>query len=103
MRIKVAIAAVLCLLLLAAVAEAHKVPFGYAKTEIRRATADLCSETSGCANWSVGPCERRSDHRIDCVSKLIGENGSRCAFVTIARAPSNLYEVKIHHKRVFCN
>ncbi len=103
MRIKVAVAAVLGLLLCAAVANAHKVPFGYAKGEIRRATADVCSETSGCVNWHVGPCQRRSDHRIDCVAKLDGESGADCSFVIIARAPADRYEVKIHHKRIFCS
>lgn len=103
MRIKVAVAAILGLLLLtAAAADAHKVPFGLAKREIRRATADLCAQTEGCVNWRVGPCRRQSFHRVDCVSRLDGENGVSCAFVTIARAPSHLYEVKIHHKRVSC-
>lgn len=102
MRIKVAVAAVLGLLLLPAVAEAHKVPVGYAKREIRRATADLCAQTSGCVNWRVGPCQRQSFHRVDCVSRLEGENGVTCSFVTIARAPSHRYEVKIHHKRISC-
>jgi hypothetical protein len=102
MRIKAAVVAVVGLLSLAAVADAHKVPFGYAKTEIKRATAELCSETSGCKNWHVGPCQRQSLHRIDCVSHLDGENGVSCEFVTIARAPADRYEVKIHHKRVSC-
>ncbi|HEY1354840.1 MAG TPA: hypothetical protein VGF09_00855 [Solirubrobacterales bacterium] len=104
MRIKVALAAILGLsLLAAAAADAHKVPMGLAKGEIRRATAGLCAETPGCVNWSVGPCVRRSFHRIDCVSKLKGESGASCAFVTIARAPSHRYEVVIHHKRIFCS
>lgn len=102
MRTKVAVAAVFALLSVAAVADAHKVPFGYAKGEIRRATAELCAETTGCVNWRVGPCVRRSFHRIDCVSKFEGENGVKCAFVTIARAPANRYEVVIHHKRIVC-
>jgi hypothetical protein len=100
---KVALAAMLGLLLLVPVAQAHKVPFGFAKGEIRRATADLCAETSGCVNWRVGPCARQSFHRIDCVSRLVGENGVTCSFVTIARAPANLFEVKIHHKRISCS
>jgi hypothetical protein len=102
-KTKVLVAAVLGLLLVAGVAEAHKVPFGYAKTEIRRTTADLCAETTGCINWSVGPCQRKSFHRVDCVAKLVGESGVRCGFVMIARSPSHLYEVRIHHKRVFCS
>jgi hypothetical protein len=102
MRIKVALAAVLGLLLLAAVAGAHKVPMGIAKSEIRRVTAALCAETSGCVNWSVGPCRRQSFHRVDCVSRLHGENGVDCSFVTIARVPANRYEVIVHHKRIFC-
>ena len=103
MRIKLAVAAMFGLLSLTAVADAHKVPFGVAMREIRRATAELCAETSGCVNWHVGPCRRRSFHRIDCVSGFDGENGVKCAFVTIARVPANRYEVIIHHKRVFCS
>jgi hypothetical protein len=104
MKIRLAVLALVGLLAaFAAVAQAHIVPMGYAKGEIRRATADLCAETSGCVNWSVGPCRRQSYHRIDCVSKFEGENGRRCAFVTIARAPSHRFEVAIHHKRVVCS
>jgi len=102
MRLKVALAAVVGLLALAVVAEAHVVPFGLAKREIRRETATLCTNTNGCVNWKVGPCKRQSYHRIDCVSRLIGENGVSCSFVVIARAPSHLYEVRIHHKRIVC-
>ena len=103
MRIKVAaLAAVLGLLSLAAVAEAHKLPFGFAKTEIKRFTADVCAETEGCRNWRVAPCRRKSLHRVDCVSTLFFPEGVSCDWVTIARAPSNLYEVRIHHKRILC-
>jgi hypothetical protein len=104
MRMKVSLAAILGLLLLVPfVAQAHKVPVGLAKSEIRRATAEICAETSGCSNWKVGPCARQSFHRIDCVSRLIGENGTVCSFVTIARAPANRYEVRLHHKRIICD
>jgi hypothetical protein len=104
MRIKATVfAAILGLLLLAAVADAHQLPFGFAKTEIRHATSSICAETSGCHNWSVGPCRRRSLHRVDCVSRFHGENGVDCEFVTIARAPTHLYEVRLHHKRIFCS
>lgn len=102
MRVKVAVAAVLGLLLFAGVAEAHKLPFGLAKTEIKRFTAEICAETEGCRNWRVAPCRRKSLHRIDCVSTLIMPEGVSCAWVTIARAPRDLYEVRLHHKRIFC-
>jgi hypothetical protein len=102
MRITVAVAAIVGLLSLPAVADAHKVPFGLAKSEIRRFTSGVCEETDGCINWRVGPCQRRSFHRIDCVSRLFGESGASCAWVTIARAPARRYEVKIHHKRINC-
>ncbi len=95
------IAAVLGLLVLAGVAEAHKLPFGIAKTEIKRFTADVCAETEGCRNWRVAPCQRKSLHRIDCVSTLVLPEGS-CSWVTIALAPKDLYEVRIHHKRILC-
>lgn len=102
MRVKVLIVGVLGLLLLGGVAEAHKMPFGLAKTEIRRFTAEVCKETENCRNWSVGPCHRRSPHRVDCVSRVILREGGDCAWVTIARAPKDLYEVRIHHKRILC-
>jgi hypothetical protein len=91
------------LVLSAAAAEAHVIPFGLAKREIRRATAEVCSETSGCVNWRVGPCRRQSNHRVDCLSQLEGENGVNCSFVTIARAPPERYEVIVQHKRVVCH
>lgn len=103
MKVKIAVAGVLGLLMTAGIAEAHKVPMGYAKTEIRRETSELCERTRGCVNWAVGPCKRQSFHRIDCVARLVGESGARCAFVVIARAPANEYEVRIHHKRVRCS
>jgi hypothetical protein len=103
MRVKLAFATVLGLLFLVSVAQAHKVPVGLAKSEIRRATAEICAETSGCVNWRVGPCARQSFHRIDCVSRLFGENGVNCSFVTIARAPAQRYEVVLHHKLIICS
>lgn len=102
MRIKVVIAAVLGLLVFAGVAGAHQLPFGLAKTEIKRLTAATCAETEGCRNWRVSPCQRKSAHRIDCVSTLVLREGGSCAWVTIARAPKDLYEVRLHHKRIFC-
>jgi hypothetical protein len=95
--------AVVALLVFAVAAEAHKVPFGYAKQEIRRETASLCANTNGCVNWKAGPCRRQSYHRVDCVARLVGENGVTCQFVIIARAPKDLYELRIHHKRIICN
>jgi hypothetical protein len=105
MRIKVAVAAILGLLVfvgVVGVASAHKLPFSLAKTEIKRLTADICGETEGCRNWRVTSCRRRSLHRVDCVSQLFLSEGGSCAWVTIARAPKDLYEVRLHHKRIFC-
>jgi hypothetical protein len=102
MRIKVVALALAGLLLLAGVAEAHKLPFGVAKTNIKRLTADICAETEGCRNWKVAPCQRKSLHRVDCVSTLFLSDGGDCTWVTIARAPKDLYEVRLHHKRIFC-
>jgi hypothetical protein len=101
-RARVSICAVLALALMVGVAEAHKVPFGLAKTEIKRFTAEVCAETVECRNWSVGPCRRRSLHRVDCVSRVVLREGGDCAWVTIARAPAKLYEVRIHRKRIIC-
>jgi hypothetical protein len=102
MRVKLAFATVLGLMLMVPVAQAHKVPFSLAKREIRRSTAGICAETNGCKSWRVGPCARQSFHRIDCVSQLFGENGVDCSFVTIARVPANRYEIILHHKRITC-
>jgi hypothetical protein len=102
MRIRVAVVAVLGLLVFSGVAAAHQLPYGLAKTEIKRLTADVCAETEGCRNWRVSPCQRKSEHRIDCVSTLILREGGSCAWVTIALAPRDLYEVRLHHKRIFC-
>jgi hypothetical protein len=102
MRIKLAVTAVLGMLLFAGVAEAHKLPFGIAKTEIKRFTAAICADTEECTSWRAGPCRRRSLHRVDCVSTLFMREGGSCSWVTIARAPSNLYEVRIYHKRIVC-
>jgi hypothetical protein len=104
MRIKVAVMAVTGIMVLsAAAAEAHVIPFGLAKREIRRTTADVCAETSGCISWRVGPCRRQSAHRVDCLSQLHGESGATCSFVTIGRAPPGRYEVIVQHKRVVCH
>ncbi len=102
MRLKVVVAAVLGLLLMVGVAEAHKLPYGVAKTEIKRFTADVCAEAEGCRNWRVGPCRRRSLHRIDCVSQLFSREGGSCGWVTIAVVPANSTDVRIHHKRIVC-
>ena len=102
MKVKVVVATVLGMLLLAGIAEAHKVPFGFAKSEIRRFTADVCAETEGCKSWKVGPCARRSFHRIDCTSTFFFPEDVDCSFVTIAIAPPNRYEVNIHRKRIVC-
>ena len=102
MRIKVAIAALLGVLLMAGVASAHKLPVGEAKQAIRQTTSGVCQEIEGCRNWSVGPCQRKSLHRVDCVSKVTNREGTACAWVTIARVPANSYEIRVHHKRIFC-
>lgn len=102
MKIKVALLTVVALLAVAGVAEAHKLPFGIAKSEIKQLTAEVCAETEGCRNWKVSPCQRKSLHRIDCVSTLFLPEGASCKWVTIARAPKDLYEVRVHHKRIFC-
>jgi hypothetical protein len=103
MRLKVAIGALLALLLLTVgIAEAHKLPMGAAKQAIRQETSAVCQELEGCHNWSVGPCQRKSLHRVDCVSKVTNGEGGACAWVTIARVPANSYTIHVHHKRIFC-
>jgi hypothetical protein len=102
MRIRAAVVAVLGLLLMAGVAQAHKLPYGIAKSEIKRLTAEVCADAEECKNWRVGPCQRKSLHRIDCVSTIVSREGGDCSWVTIARAPRDLYEVRLHHKRILC-
>ena len=103
MKLKVAIVALLAgLLTMAAVAEAHQLPVGAAKNAIKQETATICSELEGCRNWSVGPCQRKSLHRIDCVSRVTNREGGSCAWVTIARVPARSYVIHVHHKRIFC-
>jgi hypothetical protein len=103
MKTKVAIVALLAgLLATAAVAEAHKLPFGPAKRAIQQETADVCSDVEGCRNWRVGPCRRRSFHRIDCVSRVTNGEGDACAWVSIARVPARSRLIRVHHKRIFC-
>jgi hypothetical protein len=99
---KLVAAVVLGALLLAGVAQAHKVPFGFAETEIRRFTADVCKKAEGCKNWQVTSCNRRSDHRVDCLSTFFFRDGGECSFETIAVAPPKRYVVNIHHKRIVC-
>lgn len=101
MKVKVVIAALLGALLVAGVAEAHKLPVGAAKRAIQQSTAGVCKELEGCRNWRVGPCQRKSFHRVDCVSAVKLPEGS-CAWVTIARVPARSYEIRVHHKRIFC-
>jgi hypothetical protein len=102
MRIKVAVAAIVALLLLPVAANGHVLPMGIARREIRRETAALCAATTGCVNWQVGPCRRQSFHRIDCLARLLGESGATCQFVVIAHVAARSYEITIHHKRVTC-
>jgi hypothetical protein len=103
MKLKVAIAALLVgLLAMAAVAEAHKLPVGAAKNAIKQETAAVCGELEGCKDWSVGPCQRKSLHRVDCVSRVTNREGGSCAWVTIARVPSRSFVIHLHHKRIFC-
>jgi hypothetical protein len=103
MKLKVAIAALLVgLLATAAVAEAHKLPVGAAKNAIKQTTAGVCAELEGCTNWRVGPCQRKSLHRVDCVSQVRNREGDVCSWVTIARVPARSYEIQIHHKRIVC-
>ena len=102
MRVKVVIAALLGVLLMVGAAEAHKLPVGQAKQSIRQTTAGVCQELEGCRNWSVGPCQRKSLHRVDCVSKVTNGEGGVCSWVTIARVPANSYVIRVHHKRIYC-
>jgi hypothetical protein len=105
-RYLVAIPVVLAALSSASPAEGfqgeYQLEFGFAKRAISHETAALCSSTEGCANWLVKPCQRRSWHRVDCVSRLYGENGVACVFVSVAVWPPSSEHLLLHHKRIFC-
>lgn len=103
MKLKLGVAALaVCMLAIVAVADAHKLPLGAAKNAIKQETASVCRELEDCKNWSVGPCQRKSLHRVDCVSRVSNGEGGSCAWVTIARVPARSYEIHVHHKRIFC-
>jgi hypothetical protein len=102
MRFKVVIAALLGVLLMVGVASAHKLPVGAAKQAIKGATAEICHELEGCKNWRVGPCQRQSLHRVDCISEIKNREGGACVWVTIARVPARSYVIHLHHKRIRC-
>jgi hypothetical protein len=81
----------------------YQLEFGFAKRAISHETAQLCNETQGCVNWAVRPCRRRSWHRVDCLSRLYGENGTTCSFVAIAVWPPSSNHLILHHKRFACS
>lgn len=106
MRLKVAVLALLGVLLIASLAPvaegAYQLRFGYAKRAISRFTSSVCNELEGCVGWKVGPCRRRSLHRIDCVSTVRSREGGGCSWVTIAVLPPTASDVILHHKRILC-
>lgn len=102
MRVKIAVAALLGVLLFGGLAGAHQLRFAPAKTAVKRFTADVCGQVEGCNGWRVGPCTRRSPHRIDCVSRVFSRQDGVCRWVTIAVVPRNANDLRIHHKRITC-
>jgi hypothetical protein len=102
-KIKVAVLALIALLAMATLAEgAYQLRFGYAKRAISRFTSGVCNELEGCSGWRVGPCRRRSLHRIDCLSTVRSRQGGGCKWVTIAVLPPTASDVILHHKRILC-
>lgn len=99
---KIAVAALLGVLLLGGVAGAHQLRFAQAKRTVKHFTAEVCNQLEGCNGWRVGPCTRRSPHRIDCVSRVFSRQDGVCRWMTIAVLPRNAYNIQIHHKRIIC-
>jgi hypothetical protein len=102
LKLSVVIAVLLALLVLAIPASAHVLPVGLAKRYIAQETARTCAEVSGCKSWSVKPCRRQSNHRVDCLANFFFPEGNDCQAVMIARAEGNSYTVHIFHKRIIC-
>lgn len=73
MRISVAIAVFAVSLALTATAEAFQWHLGYgqAKHATRVFAEETCRHEHKCIGYAVGPCERISESRIDCVAGLL--------------------------------
>jgi hypothetical protein len=73
MKIKVAIATLAASLALVSTAEAFHWHLGYgqAKHETRVFAEETCRAERKCIGYAVGPCDRVSDSRIDCLAGLL--------------------------------
>lgn len=73
MRISVAIAALAASLILVGTAEAFQWHLGYgqAKHATRVFAEESCREDHKCIGYAVGPCERVSESRVDCLAGLL--------------------------------
>jgi hypothetical protein len=73
MKIRLGIAALAAFLILAATAEAFQWHLGYgqAKHATKVFAEEVCHEDHKCIGYAVGPCERASESRIDCVAGLL--------------------------------
>jgi len=73
MRISVVIAALAVFWTLVGTAEAFQWHLGYgqAKHATRVFAEEACREDHKCIGYGVGPCERVSESRVDCVAGLL--------------------------------
>ena len=73
MRIRVATAALVAFLALVGTAAAFQWHLGYgqAKHETRLFAEETCRAERKCIAYGVGPCERVSESRVDCVAGLL--------------------------------
>jgi hypothetical protein len=102
-KLLVGVTAIVALLAFAAVASANfQLRFGPAKRAISQETARICSQVSGCKQWSVHPCRRQSLHRIDCLSNYLFTDGTLCSSVTTATYRRSAEGIIINHKRIRC-
>lgn len=73
MKIKVAIAALAAFLALVGTAEAFHWHLGYgqAKHATRVFAEETCRREHKCIGYAVGPCDRVSESRVDCLAGLL--------------------------------
>jgi hypothetical protein len=76
MKVKVVLAALVALLVLAGSAEAfvYHMGYGQAKRETLAYEKEVCAKERGCTGFGVGfPCLRASESRFDCIMALFFE------------------------------
>jgi hypothetical protein len=78
MRVRIAALSVALVLLGAASAEAFQWHLGFAlaKHETRELVREACKRDRQCVAYGVGPCQRISESRIDCIGATLDATAS---------------------------